>query len=79
MRSSQCGRTEVADEASIERTIVTRFDPGHGGERAEQEVERLARFAELGVQAALGTLLDAHDPRVMEVMATKVIPALAPL
>ncbi len=67
------------DPAAIERTIVTRFDPGPAGERAEQEVERLARFAELGIQAALGGLVDTHDPRVMEVMATKVIPAVAQL
>ena len=34
------------DPATIERTIVTRFDPGANGERASQEVDRLAKFAE---------------------------------
>lgn len=67
---------EGRDPKSVERTVVTRFDPGANGERAEQEVERLAGFARIGVQAALGSLVGAHDPRVMEVMATKVIPAL---
>jgi F420-dependent oxidoreductase-like protein len=70
---------EGRDPGQIERTIATRFDPGPTGERAEQEVERLGRFAELGVQAALGSLTDLHDPRVMEVMATKVIPAVTKL
>jgi F420-dependent oxidoreductase-like protein len=70
---------EGRDPAEIERTIVTRFDPGPAGERAEQEVERLARFAELGVQAALGSMINAHDPGVMEAMATKVIPAVSKL
>jgi F420-dependent oxidoreductase-like protein len=70
-----CAR-EGRDPKSIERTVVTRFDPGANGERAEQEIERLAGFAGIGVQAALGSLVGAHDPRVMEVMATKVIPAL---
>ena len=42
-------------------------------------MERLARFAEIGVEAALGSLVDAHNPRVMEAMATKVIPAVAKL
>ncbi|MGE3075321.1 MAG: LLM class F420-dependent oxidoreductase [Dehalococcoidia bacterium] len=67
---------EGRDPASIERTIVTRFDPGPNGERADQEVQRLAGFAAIGVKAALGSLVNAHDPRVMEAMATKVIPAL---
>lgn len=67
---------EGRDPKSVERTIVTRFDPGANGEKVEQEIERLAGFAGIGVQAALGSLVNAHDPRVMEVMATKVIPAL---
>ncbi|HXU22813.1 MAG TPA: LLM class F420-dependent oxidoreductase [Tepidiformaceae bacterium] len=70
---------EGRDRSAIERTITTRFDPGANGERADQEVERLARFAEVGVQAALGGLVGAEDPRVMEVMATKVIPAVTKL
>lgn len=70
---------EGRDYGAIEKTMVTRFDPGANGERAEQEVERLARFAEIGVEAALGSLVDAHNPRVMEAMATKVIPAVAKL
>jgi len=65
---------EGRDYASIEKTIVTRFDPGPSGERADQEVERLGRFSGIGVQAALGYLVGCEDPRVMEVMATKVIP-----
>jgi len=56
--------------------MVTRFDPGPSGERADQEVERLGRFSEIGVQAALGYLVGCEDPRVMEAMATKVIPQL---
>jgi F420-dependent oxidoreductase-like protein len=67
------------DPATIERTIVTRFDPGADGERASQEVDRLAKFASIGVQAALGSIINVQDPGVMEAMATKVIPALANL
>jgi F420-dependent oxidoreductase-like protein len=70
---------EGRDISTIEKTIVTRFDPGPKGERAEQEVERLARFAEIGAQAALGSLVGCEDPGTMEAMATKVIPALARL
>lgn len=73
-----CAR-EGRDPATIEKTIVTRFDPGANGERAGQEVERLARFAEIGVQAALGSLIGVQHPGTIEAMATKVIPALAKL
>jgi len=69
-------KREGRDYASIEKTMVTRFDPGPSGERADQEVERLGRFSEIGVQAALGYLVGCEDPRVMEAMATKVIPQL---
>jgi F420-dependent oxidoreductase-like protein len=70
---------EGRNPAAIERTIVTRFDPGAKGERAEQEVERLARFAEVGVQAALGSVVNVHVPGVLDAMGSKVIPALARL
>lgn len=65
--------------AEIEKTIVTRFDPGPDGENANELVERLGRFAEVGVQAALGSAINVEDPRVLEAMATKVIPQLAEL
>jgi hypothetical protein len=76
---NQSVRRRVAHEtgaASLEKTIVTRFDPGSSGERADQEVERLGRFSEIGVQAAMGYLVGCEDPRIMEAMATKVIPQL---
>lgn len=69
--------TEGRDYSEIEKTIVTRFDPGADGERANELVDRLGRFAEVGVQAALGSLVNVEDPRVMEQMVTKVIPQLA--
>jgi F420-dependent oxidoreductase-like protein len=67
------------DYATIEKTFVTRFDPGANGERADQEIERLAKFAEIGADAALGSLVGCEDPGTMEAMATRVIPALANL
>ena len=70
---------EGRDPKAVERTIVTRFDPGSNGEKAEAEVERLARFAEIGVQAALGSVVNVADPGVMEAMAKTVIPGLAKL
>ncbi|MFN0095229.1 MAG: LLM class F420-dependent oxidoreductase [Dehalococcoidia bacterium] len=76
--AEHCER-EGRDPATIEKTIVTRFDPGSKGERAEAEVERLARFAEIGAQAALGSLVNVQDQGAMEAMAKTVIPGLAKL
>ncbi len=70
---------EGRDPSTIERSMVTRFDPGPNGERAAETVDRLGRFAEVGVEVAMGGLLGAEDPRVMEAMATKVIPQVAGL
>ncbi|MGK2964499.1 MAG: LLM class F420-dependent oxidoreductase [Tepidiformaceae bacterium] len=70
---------EGRDPKAVERTIVTRFDPGSNGEKAEAEVERLGRFAEIGVQAALGSVVNVADTGVMEAMAKTVIPGLAKL
>ncbi len=67
---------EGRDYDAIEPTIVTRFDPGPHGERASELVDTLGRFAEVGVQSALGSLVDCEDPRVMEAMATQVIAQL---
>lgn len=70
---------EGRDYDAIERTVSTRFDPGAHGERVDAEIERLGKLAEAGVQAALGYVVGAGDPRVREVMATRLIPALAAL
>ncbi len=67
---------EGRDFNAITKTIVGRFDPGPNGERASEEIDRLAAFAEIGAQGALGYLIGCENPAVMEQMATKVIPAL---
>lgn len=59
---------------AIERTVVMRFDPGANGERADALVEMLGQFADVGVQATLGSLTGCEDPMVMEAMGRLVIP-----
>lgn len=76
--AEHCER-EGRDPNAIEKTIVTRFDPGSKGERAEAEVERLAKFAEIGAQAALGSMVNVADQGAMEAMATRVIPGVSAL
>ena len=70
---------EGRDYNAIEKTIVTRYDPGAQGENANELVDRLGRFAAVGVQTALGSLVSVENPGVMDAMATKVIPQVADL
>ena len=67
---------EGTDYDAIERTVLMLFDPGPDGKRAGALVETLGQFADVGVQATLGSLIGCEDPRVMEAMGRLVIPQL---
>jgi F420-dependent oxidoreductase-like protein len=71
-----CSR-EGRDFAEIEKTVQTRFNLGENGERVEEIVEHLRELSELGVQLAHGTVIDAGSLRPLELMAERVIPAVA--
>ncbi len=70
---------EGRDYAEIEKTAQVRFDLGPNGELADQTIEHLAELAELGVQVAHGAVRDAGSLRSLELMAERVIPAVAEL
>ena len=70
---------EGRDYSDIEKTVQTRFDLGEHGERVEETIEHLHELAELGVQVAHGTLVDAGSLRPLELMAERIIPAVANL
>lgn len=76
--AGHCAR-EGRDYESIERTGTTRFDPRPDGSGADELVDRLGRFAEVGMQGVFGSLIDVHDPKVMDVMRSRVIPQLKKL
>jgi F420-dependent oxidoreductase-like protein len=76
--ADHCAR-EGRDYDSIEKTVVSRIMVGPNGEGAEAEAERLAKFADLGVQTVITSVHNAYEPRVMEAIATTIIPMLAPL
>jgi F420-dependent oxidoreductase-like protein len=63
----------------IERTAQLRFDLGPRGERVEQTIEHLHELADLGIQVAHGALADVSRPGTLELMAERVIPAVAAL
>src|SRR5436190_1897102 len=67
------------DYDEIEKTAQVRFDLGPRGERVEQTIEHLHELADLGIQVAHGTLADVTRPETLDLMAERVIPAVAAL
>ena len=62
----------------IEKTVLIPFDLGPDGSAAEQLVQRLAAYADVGVQTVIGGF--AVDPlRPVEIMGRDVIPQVASL
>lgn len=68
---------EGRDYDAIEKTVQTRFDLGRDGEGVDATIEHLNELATLGVQVAHGTLARVSEPGQLEMMAERVIPALA--
>ena len=67
------------DYDEIEKTAQLRFDLGPNGERVEQTIEHLHELADLGIQVAHGALANVSHPGTLELMAERVIPAVADL
>jgi F420-dependent oxidoreductase-like protein len=65
------------DYDQIEKTAQLRFDLGPNGGRVEQTIEHLHELAGLGIQVAHGSLADVSRPGTLELMAERVIPAVA--
>ncbi len=69
--------TEGRDYAEIEKTAQTRFDLGPNGENVGKTIEDLHRVAELGFTQAHDSLVNASNPRQLDLLAEQVIPAVA--
>ncbi|WP_270888262.1 LLM class F420-dependent oxidoreductase [Pedococcus sp. 5OH_020] len=65
------------DYDEIEKTAQLRFDLGRNGERVEQTIEHLHELAGLGIEVAHGALANVSKPGTLELMAERVIPAVA--
>jgi F420-dependent oxidoreductase-like protein len=63
----------------IERTIITRLDVGENGEKANEVVDMLGRFAEVGVQSAHGYLIGVDKIKPLEVIGRDVLPQVKDL
>jgi F420-dependent oxidoreductase-like protein len=73
-----CAR-EGRDYAEIEKTVQMRWDLGPDGENVEQTIQHLRELAGMGIQVGHGTLIGAGSLRALELMAERVIPAVADL
>ncbi len=71
-----CSR-EGRDYAEIEKTAQLRFDIGENGERVDETIAHLRELADLGIEVAHGTVIGAGSLRPLELMAERVIPAVA--
>jgi F420-dependent oxidoreductase-like protein len=60
----------------IEKTAQTRFDLGANGENVEQTIEHLHKLSEIGFEVAHGSLRNVTDPRQLEFMGERIIPAI---
>ncbi|MGN6635419.1 MAG: LLM class F420-dependent oxidoreductase [Oryzihumus sp.] len=67
------------DYDEIEKTVQTRFDLGPRGERVERTIAHLHELADLGIEVAHGTLAGVSRPGALDLMAERVIPAVATL
>jgi len=67
------------DYAEIEKTVYFLYDVGAKGENTQQVVDQLGGLAELGFQAAIGSVAGVWDVTPVEIIGSEVIPAVAAL
>jgi alkanesulfonate monooxygenase SsuD/methylene tetrahydromethanopterin reductase-like flavin-dependent oxidoreductase (luciferase family) len=70
---------EGRDYDEIEKTCYFIFDVGEKGEKANEVIDQLGRLAEMGFQMAIGQVRDVWRLTPLEVIGSKVIPAVASL
>ena len=70
-------QAEGRDYDTIEKTAQVRFNLGEHGENVNQVIEHLHEISELGIEVAHGTLIGAGSLGPLDLMAERVIPAVA--
>ena len=71
--------TEARNYNDIEKTILMPMSIGPDGSQAGQLVDMLGRFAEVGVQTAIGGLATVEQIKPIEAIGKNVIPQIAKL
>jgi alkanesulfonate monooxygenase SsuD/methylene tetrahydromethanopterin reductase-like flavin-dependent oxidoreductase (luciferase family) len=70
---------EGRDYDEITKTCYFIYDVGEKGEKAAQVVDQLGEMAAMGFEAAIGAVGNVWDITPLEVIGSKVIPAVAGL
>jgi len=63
----------------IEKTVYFIYDVGPKGEQANEVIDQLGGLAEMGFSAAIGQVRNVWDITPLEIIGSKVIPAVASL
>ncbi len=71
-----CAR-EGRDYNEIRKTCYYRFDVGPNGENVGKILDDLHGLADLGIEVALGQVLDVYQIKPLEILAERVIPEAA--
>jgi F420-dependent oxidoreductase-like protein len=64
------------DYDAIEKTVQTRFDLGDKGNKVDALIEYLRDLSELGIDVAHGELTGVNDPRQLDLLCERVVPAV---
>ncbi|HET7076781.1 MAG TPA: LLM class F420-dependent oxidoreductase, partial [Chloroflexia bacterium] len=65
------------DYDSIEKTCPFLFDPGEGGSKVKELIDRLHWLAGMGIQTVFGAVPQVDRISPLEVLGREVIPAVA--
>jgi F420-dependent oxidoreductase-like protein len=68
---------EGRDYDEIEKTVLYNFDLGPDGENVEAVLSGLRRLAGLGFQVAHGRVVNVWDPKQLEILGERIVPAVA--
>lgn len=71
--------TEGRDYASIEKTSMFDFEVGDHGEHVEETISSLRWLSSVGIQTVYGWVKDAHRIVPLQILAERVLPAVADL
>jgi F420-dependent oxidoreductase-like protein len=65
------------DYDTIEKTVLYNFDLGPDGQNVDATLERLRELADLGFSVAHGRVVDVHDPKQIDLIGERIVPAVA--
>jgi alkanesulfonate monooxygenase SsuD/methylene tetrahydromethanopterin reductase-like flavin-dependent oxidoreductase (luciferase family) len=69
---------EGRDYDTIEKTVQLMFDLGERGERIPETISHLHDLSQLGITVAHGSLAGVSTLRPLDLLATQLIPTIAP-